>query len=188
MRCPSEVMTAMRGYERLCLDFYDEPDRVRRLAAFCADVWIEAARSLFELIPPFDGGYPAPRLEVWAPGELVRMEEDAVILFSPQTYRAFFLEPDRRIAGSFDYSLFHTHSGDTKIVAELIGIEELSGIQISVDPSGPAYTELIPLFRSVQEAGKALVITHELDDRDVEVIIEALSPAGLALERMRSAE
>ena len=185
-RCPSEVMTAMRGYERLCLDFFDSPDQVERLAAFCTDVWIEAASSLFEILPPFDGGYPAPRLEVWAPGRLVRMEEDAVILFSPETYRRFFREPDRRIAAAFEYSLFHTHSGDTKIVSELVGIEELSGIQVSIDPSGPHYTELIPMLRGVQEAGKALLVTHELPDEDVQVIAGSLSPDGLALERMRS--
>ncbi len=179
-------MTAVRGYERLCLDFYDHPQQVHRLASFCTDIWIEVARSLFELIPEFDGGYTAPRLEVWAPGRMIRLEEDAVILFSREIYREFIRQQDRRIAQSFDYSLMHTHSGDTKIVSELIEIEELSGIQVSIDPSGPTYSELIPLLRSVQEAGKALLITHELGEGEVDEIADALSPAGLALERMRS--
>jgi hypothetical protein len=186
LKGPSEIMTAMRGYERLCLDFYDCPEEVHGLASFCTDIWIEVARSLFEIIPPFDGGYAAPRLEVWAPGRLVRFEEDAVILFSSDTYREFILEYDRRIASSFDYSLMHTHSGDTKFIRDLLEIDELPCVQVTIDPNGPHYTELIPLLKDTQEAGKALIVTHELGDEDLDILAEELSPKGLVLERMIS--
>ncbi len=186
LKGPSEIMTAMRGYEQLCLDFYDAPKEVHRLASFCTDIWIEVARRLFEIIPSFEGGYAAPRLEVWAPGQLVRFEEDAVILFSSSTYREFIREYDRRIASSFDYALMHTHSGDSKFIEDLLDMEELPAIQVTIDPNGPPYKELIPVLRRVQEAGKVLIVTHELRDVDLNILAAELSPNGLVLERMIS--
>jgi len=186
LKGPSEIMTAMRGYEQLCLDFYDSPEQVHKLASFCTDIWIETAQALFEIIPPFDGGYAAPRLEIWAPGQLIRFEEDATIFFSSETYREFIREYDCRIASSFEYSLMHTHSGDCKFIEDLLDMEELPAIQVTIDPNGPPYTELIPLLKRTQEAGKALIVTHELEKKDVDVLAEELYPSGLALERMIS--
>jgi hypothetical protein len=186
MRGTADVIAALRGHEQICLDFYDNPAQVRELARRCTDAWIEVAQAQFRLLRPFDGGYTAPRLEVWSPGQLVRFEEDASILFSRRVYRDFIRECDRRIASSFDYAMIHTHSADCKIIPDLTEIEELPSIQVLVDPSGPTVDELIPVFQQIQAAGKALLITHELTDDEMEPILEALSPRGLALERMRS--
>ena len=116
----------------------------------------------------------------------MRYEEDATILFSSNVYEEFFKPCDRQIAASFDYALIHTHSADKKLVDDLLDIEELPAVQCLIDPSGPSVSELIPVFQRVQAADKALLITHELDDEELEPILEVLSPRGLALERMIS--
>ena len=186
MRGPADIIAALRGHEQICLDFYDNPAQVRNLAHRCTDAWIEVAEAQFRLLPPFDGGYTAPRLEVWAPGQLVRYEEDATILFSRKAYRNFIRECDQRIAASFDYALIHTHSADCKVIPDLLEIGELPAIQVLIDPSGPSVADLLPVFQQVQAAGKALLITHELTEDELQPILQSLSPDGLALERMRS--
>lgn len=186
MRGPADLAVAMRGHAQLCLDLYDAPERVKSLAHFCAGIWIRTARAQFELIPPFDGGYPAPRLEVWAPGQVIRYEEDASVLFSLDFYREFFQPFDRQIAAAFEYSILHTHSVNCKLLSAVAEMPELSAVQVSLDPSGPSLEKMIPHLRQVQAAGKPLLITHELPDADAAQITLALSPCGLALERMIS--
>ncbi len=186
MRGAADLAVAVRGHARLALDLYDDPDKVKHLVRRCTDLWIEVARAQFAVLHPFDGGYPAPRLEVWAPGQLIRVEEDATILFSPQAYREFFQECDRRIAASFDFSILHTHSANWKLVAGLLEIPELSAVQVIFDPSGPSVAEMLPILKRVQECGKALLITHELSDEGLAPLLNELSPRGLAFERMIS--
>ncbi len=186
MRGPADLAVALRGHARLAFDLYDHPDEVKHVVRRCSDLWIEIARAQFALMPPFDGGYPAPRLEVWAPGQLIRVEEDATILFSPRAYSEFFQESDRRIASSFDFSILHTHSANWKLVTSLLEIPELSAVQMIFDPSGPSVAEMLPVLKRVQECGKALLITHELSDVGLAPLLNELSPRGLAFERMIS--
>jgi hypothetical protein len=184
MQGPSDIMAALRGINNFCMDFNDDPYALASAIEFIAQEWISIARELFEITPSWDGGYPAPRLEVWAPGRLIRIEEDATILISPEMYRDYFLDSDRKIFGAFEYSLIHTHSANRKIVPMLVQIPELKGIQILQDTMGPSVVEMIDVFRLVQDSGKALLITHELSDEDVRYLKNTLSPAGLAIERM----
>ena len=186
MRGPADLAVALRGHERLALDLYDHPDQVKRLAQRCSDLWIEVARAQFALLPSFDGGHPAPRLEVWAPGQVIRLEEDATILFSLKAYREFFQECDRRIVSNFQYAILHTHSANSKLVTGLLEIPELAAIQVSLDPTGPSVAQMLPILKRVQDAGKGLVITHELSDDALTPLLNELSPRGLALERMIS--
>ncbi len=184
MQGPSDILAALRGTERFCLDFLDQPRAIESAVAHAASAWIAVAEELFDNIPAWDGGYPAPRLEVWAPGRLIRIEEDATVLLGPELFRDFFLEADRRIFAAFDFSLIHTHSVNYRILPLLAALPELSGIQVLVDPMGPPLEDLIRPLQAVQEAGKPLLITHELSDPEVGELKRRLSSAGLALERM----
>jgi hypothetical protein len=184
MQGPSDILAALRGMDRFCLDFIDQPDQLKAAIERTATIWIDLARDQFELIPAFDGGYPAPRLEVWAPGRLIRIEEDATVLIGPELFRDFFLEADRRIFAAFDYSLIHLHSVNHKILPLLAGLTELSGLQVLIDPMGPPLEEMIGPLKAVQDAGKPLLITHELCDADLNLLKRRLAPRGLALERM----
>jgi hypothetical protein len=186
MMGPADLVVALRGHERTCLDLYDHPAEIRKLADVCTDVWLEVARAQFNIIPPFAGGYAAPRLEVWAPGELVRLQEDASILFSNRIYEDFFFASDERIVSNFDFSIMHTHSGDLKLVDSLLSMDGLSAVQVLIDPSGPELTRILPELARVQDSGKALLVTHELPEREVDLLVNSLSPKGLAIERMRS--
>jgi hypothetical protein len=186
MRGPADLAVALRGHERFCFDLFDHPEPSRRLVERCTDIWIEVARVQLARIPPFDGGYTPPRLEVWAPGQAIRFEEDATILFSPQVYRTFFQECDRRIASSFEYALMHTHSANHKLVTRLLEIDELHALQVLLDPNGPSLDEMVRLLQKIQVRGKALLITHELPDDVLASVVHQLSPRGLALERMIS--
>jgi hypothetical protein len=186
MRGPSDLAVAVRGHARFCLDMYDAPEAAYRLAQFCADVWIEVAKAQCALLPAFAGGYAAPRLEVWAPGRLIRLEEDATILFSPLLYKQVFQDADRRILSQFEYSVVHTHSDNHKLIPALLEVKELTAIQVLLDPTGPPVEKMLPILKTIQDAGKALLITHELGEAAVRQIVDALSPRGLALERMIS--
>ena len=184
MQGPSDVLGALRGLDRFCLDIIDRPDRIEAAIGHVADLWVDIATKLFAEIPAWDGGYPAPRLELWAPGRLIRIEEDASILLGPELFRDYLLEADRRICAAFDYSLIHIHSANHKVLPLLASAPELSAIQVLIDTMGPPLEDLVGPLKAVQAAGKPLLITHELPEGEVDWLKHRLEPAGLALERM----
>jgi hypothetical protein len=120
---------------------------------------------------------------LWAPGSAVQFQADASCNLSAKTYREFLFEIDRSIASQFEYSIIHTHSASRHILPVLIEEPELKAIEVTLDPLpyGPPPSELLPVFQTVQQAGKALFISGPMKRFVLDSILETLSPVGLAI-------
>jgi len=183
MRGPSDMMAALRGSERLCLDLYDYPAEVRRLAEICTDIWVEVNKKVLDTIPSFRGGYGTGLMQVWAPGQSVVFQEDASIFLSPSMYREFLLPGDRRIAESFEYSMIHLHSAALHIIDDLLEVDTLTAVQVAFDPSGPSIEQLIPVLAKIMERKPLLFmgVVGDLAQADMDQITDALPAEGLCL-------
>jgi hypothetical protein len=184
MRGPLDMAAAAMPSERLYAGFYEAPEQVRSLLERCADIFVHAAHRRLECTPRFHGGYAA-RYEwgLWAPGTTVQFQADASRNLSQKTYREFLFEIDRRIAGAFEYSIMHTHSGSHHILPVLVEVPELRAIEVSLDPEpyGPPPLELLADFEMVQRAGKSLLISGPMKRVELGVLLERLSPMGLGI-------
>jgi hypothetical protein len=184
MRGPLDMAVAAMPSERLYAGFYEAPERLRSFLERCAQIFVNAARRRLECTPRFHGGYAA-RYEwgLWAPGTTVQFQADASRNLSAHTYREFLFEIDRRIAGAFEYSIMHTHSGSRHILPVLAEVPELRAIEVSLDPApyGPAPLELLADFETIQRAGKSLLISGPMRRGELEVLLERLSPVGLGI-------
>jgi hypothetical protein len=181
----SDILAAIRGYDRFCVDFYQNPEQVNNAIEFCTHLWVEVAKTMLDIIPPYDEGYTPSRLELWAPGKIIRLQEDASILLSPAMFESFFRDSIEYIVSNFKFSIIHTHSEDYRIVEFLLTIDKLDCIQILMDEKGPDLDELLPVFRKVLES-KKLLITHEKGREFTNKLLALLSPKGLAVEEMSS--
>jgi hypothetical protein len=184
MRGPLDMAVAALPSGMLYGGFYEQPKGLRTLLELCASLFIQTAQRRLSETPPFHGGY-AVRSEwgLWAPGSAVQFQADASCNVSAKTYREFLFEIDRSIASQFEYSIIHTHSASRHILPVLVEEPELKAIEITLDPPpyGPPPLELLPSFRIVQQAGKALFISGPMKRFVLDSILETLSPVGLAI-------
>jgi hypothetical protein len=182
LRGTSDMVAALRGSQQMIFDLYDRPEEYQRLAGICTDLFIELVRDQLALTRPFHGGYEVEQFTLWAPDGIVRMQEDASALFSPDLYVKYLREEDRRVASSFPYNMIHLHSSSLLLLDRIVEVEALKCIQINKDQGGWGVPKMLPLFKMVQRKGKRLLIRGKLDREDLAHLRRELSPDGLYLQ------
>lgn len=180
LRGPLDMAAALRGTERLCLDTYDRPEKLRELLAICTDIWIEVVDAVLDRIRPFQGGY-VNRMRIWSPGRGVLSQEDASVFLSPTAYRRFVMPCDVRICRHYPYVMIHLHSAGLHVLDAMLEIEELAGVQAVVDQTDPQLEEFLPRLAAVQAHDMPLVLYDEFKPRSFAAILAALDRAGLCL-------
>jgi hypothetical protein len=179
-RGPIDMAAAVLGDEQTCFAVYDSPNEFRRLLEICTDTFIEVAKARLALSPPFYGGYLSG-YSIWAPGTEVRTQADNSALISPSMYKKFLLPCDERIFDSFDYPLIHLHSGNLHVADVLLEAEKLKAIQVSLDyPAGPSFEESFPILKRINER-KPLIINGPVTEKELNQLLETLSPRGLCI-------
>lgn len=178
---PSDVAAILRGHSNMVLDFYDAPERLRRLFYRVQEIFREVLEAQWHIIPLFHGGYFDAQYQLWAPGPIVRMQEDAAGLFSPQIYRALLRPVDREWASHYPCSFIHLHSTSMFILDAMLEVEEISAFQVNRDVSGPPLEVMIPYYRMIQDAGRPLLVRGSFTPAELGGMLEALTPTGLYL-------
>ncbi|HIF77530.1 MAG TPA: hypothetical protein EYQ36_07825 [Sulfitobacter sp.] len=188
MRGPIDMMAAALGHEPICVALLQEPERVDAFLARCVEIFVQAARRRLDRTPPFAGGYLSS-YGIWAPGSVVRTQVDNATMLSPAVYRERVLPWDREVIEAFDYPLIHLHSGCLHIVDDLLRVDALKAIQVSLDyPGGPLAAEVLPILRDILQQ-KPLIVTGPVDEAELEAL-QGLTPGGglcLQLELIREA-
>lgn len=181
LRGPIDIACAAFGDERICWTMLDEPDRFHRLLAICTDTFLTVVTAWQSSIPRWHAG--GCEHGIWAPGTVLRTQEDNAVLCSPHGYRQFLRPCDERICAACDHALIHTHAGGLPVMVDsLIDLAPLSAIQVSLDwPAGPSVEKLLPLFRRINER-KPLIISGAVTAPELDTLLKSLSPRGLCLQ------
>jgi hypothetical protein len=182
LRGPADMVAALRGSQQMIFDLYDHPREFKRLARACTDFFVGLVKDQLAITKPFQGGYMVEQFTLWAPGGIVRMQEDASALFSPDLYVKYLQEEDRRIASAFPYDVIHLHSSSLHLLDRFADVEPQKCIEINKDQGGWGVPRMIPLFQRMQSRGKRLIVRGKLDLADLESLRQALSPRGLYLQ------
>jgi hypothetical protein len=180
MRGPLDILAAMCGPERMCVDLIEQPQEVQALLDALTSLWIDTAQALLSLIPPFAGGY-CSRMKMWAPGETITPQNDASSLISPKAYAAFQANNDRRIFERFPYSCFHMHSTEYRHIPTLLAQPALTCIEFTLEHNhgGLALEPSLEAARTVL-ANKPLVLAAP-DPASADICRDTLPPEGLCL-------
>ena len=164
--------------------FYQHPEPLARFLAICAEAFLAMVERRMAIVPPFHDGYMV-RVEMglWAPGPVVWFSADAMRNLSPEIYRQFLFDIDRKICRSFEYSIIHIHSASTHILPVLLDEPELTAIEVTIDPPGfgPPPLSLMDSFQKIQAAGKSLLIAGTMRRFELDRLLQSLSPVGLAI-------
>jgi hypothetical protein len=180
MRGPLDTLAAMRTPARVCMDLIEEPDGVRAVLAELAELYIELADILLEIVPPFHGGY-VTRMHMWAPDRAITPQNDVSTLVSPSMYAEFVLPWDREIIAHFPYQSFHLHASEHHIVDLLLTIDELTAIQVTLEHTlgGPPLERMLPLANRILSAKPLILVVYDFDT--AEECLRELPAAGLCL-------
>ena len=181
MRGPGDIMGAMFGQERLCLESYDHPEEAKMISDIITDIWLQVAKAQIENTPPFWGGYTVAFYNIWTPGICQYMQEDALAYLSPKIYKEILWDNHVRMSKNSEYSLIHLHPDSLYCLEEICNIESLKIVEIGRDLSGPTVFDLMHMFKYVQEKGKALLIWGELTKEEIKEVLAYLSPKGLCV-------
>jgi hypothetical protein len=176
---PSDILAELRGHTQSILDIMEEPDRAAALLWRATHLFQEVTEEIWKRLPPFHGGYFDGMYQLWSPGPIIRMQEDASGLYSPALYRKFLQPLDRYLAGRFANSFIHLHSTSMFILGSFLEIEQLRCFEINNDALGPTVKEMVPSFQMVQAAQRSLLIRGTFTPDDIRLLMDSLDPRGL---------
>ena len=178
---PSDLMGLLRGHTQSIVDLFEEPRRSSDLLWRFAEIFREVTQELWKRLPLYQGGYFDGMYQLWSPGPIIRMQEDATGVYSPRLYREFLQEIDRYLAGEFACSFIHLHSTSMFLLDAFLEVEQVGCFEINRDALGPPIGEMIPYFRMVQSADRPLLIRGTFAPDEIRLLMDSLETRGLFL-------
>ena len=178
---PSDIHAVLRGHTQSILDMAEDPERSAELLSRAGGLFADLTEQVWHRIPLFQGGWFDGQYSLWAPGPIARLQEDASAVFSPRLYRELVQPVDRMLSRRFPCAFMHLHSTSMFLLDAFLEIEELGCFEINNDVGGPPVETMVPFFRSVQSAGRSLLIRGSFTPAELGTLIERLDPRGLFL-------
>ena len=181
---PTDLHAVLRGHSASIMDLMDEPEKSAELLWRLGEIFREITEELWKRVPLFHGGYFDAQYSLWSPGPIIRMQEDATAVYSPDLYRKFVQPVDRMLARHFANSFIHLHSTSMFLLEAFLEIEEIKCFEINNDVCGPPVKEMVPYFQMVQKAKRPLLIRGSFKPDEMRLLLDSLEPRGLFLNIM----
>jgi 5-methyltetrahydrofolate--homocysteine methyltransferase len=174
-----EILAMLRGTERLALDLFDHPERVKRAVEEVNTAWLHYYNACFEIIHHWMEGY-VDWLAVWSESPAVTVECDMAAMISPAMFQEFFLPALEQQLEWIGRTIFHLDGpGSLPHLDTLLLLPALNGIQWVPGAGAPPISDWIPLLQQIQAAGKLLVLNCE--KWEVNKLLAELKPEGVLL-------
>lgn len=178
---PTDLHALLRGYTESVLDLIHHPEKSSELLWKLGHIFREFTEEAWKHIPLFHGGYFDAQYQLWSPGPICRMQEDATALYSPDLYHKLAQPVDRMIASHFTNSFIHLHSTSMFLLDAFLEIEEIQCFQINIEPFNIPVKDMIKYFQQVQKADRPLLIRGSLKEEELRILLDSLEPRGLYL-------
>ena len=178
---PTDLHAVLRGHNESLVDLMDEPEKSSELLWKLGNIFTEFTEAVWKEIPLFYEGYFDAQYQLWAPGPIVRMQEDATAVFSPDLYRKLVQPIDRTMASHFAYNFIHLHSTSMYLLDAFLEIEELRCLEVNIEPFNIPVKDMIPYYQRIQTADRPLLIRGSVTPDEMRLILDSLEPQGLYL-------
>ena len=180
MRGPLDILAAMRTPAQMCVDMIECPDEVARILAELTDLSIAVGNAVLEEIPAFCGGY-VTRMNMWAPGKALTVQNDVSTLVSPSSYQRFVGPCDRRIADAWPFSDFHMHASEHHQIDGIVTLTNLTAIELTLEHTlgGPPLEMMLDAARRILKMKPLLLACF--DSESAARCLQDLPNAGLCI-------
>ena len=133
------------------------------------------------LTATWNAEYIDAQYQLWSPGPIVRMQEDATAVYSPDLYRSHVQPVDIMLAKRFDSAFMHLHSTSMFLLDAFLEIEDLRCLEINIESFNMTVEEMIPYYRRVQDANRSLLIRGSVTEDEIKMLLDTLDPRGIYL-------
>ena len=181
---PTDLHGLLRGHNESIIDLLDEPKKSAQLLMNLGHLFVEFFKESWKRIPLYHGGYFDAQYQLWAPGPIIRMQEDATALVSPDLYRRLVQPVDQMIAKQFPCNFMHLHTTSMFILDAFLEIEELRCIEINIESFNIPVEGMIKYFKMVQDANRPLLLRGSFTEDELRLVRDSLDPRGLYLHIM----
>lgn len=181
---PTDLHAILRGHTESILDLMVDPEQSSELLWNLGHIFRDVTDDIWKRLPRFYGGYFDAQYSLWAPGSIVRMQEDATAVYSPELYRKFVQPVDRMIAAQYENPLIHLHSTSMFLLDAFLEIEDIKCYEINQDAIGPPVSEMVPYFQRVQQNRRPLFVRGSFTPDEMRLLMDSLEPRGLFLNVM----
>jgi len=168
LRGIADVAGALLGEENLIFGMMDEPETMQRFYKFIADASRHFFTTHMSIMEPFSNGYVIGQYQLWAPERCLRIQDDAMAVFSPALYREFVLPNTEDMSRLSNYTLMHLHLTSRPYIDDICGIPSIRAVEYDIDEGNEHAADNIETFKKIQAAGKNLIIKAKFDHRDLE--------------------
>ena len=175
-----DAFLALRGSERLCMDFYDHPDQIAKAMIQVRALYRPVYDALYEA-----GGMGGPRgsagwAPFWAPGKFATIQCDFLALLSPEISRRYIIPALEEEASYLDRCVYHL-DGPSCLphLDDILAIKGIDAIQWVPGAGKPPMHEWMDVLKKCQAAGKGLQMYDIHDLETVKKIAHELRPEGL---------
>lgn len=176
---PTDMLSGLRGNQKLCTDMIDRPDDVHRALDYLTGIWMRAYGELGAMLRVDELGSTG-WLPLWSPGMSTTIQCDYSCLISSEMFERFVVPELQTRARWLHDCLYHLDGPDAvHHLDRLLQIPEIKGIQWVPGSGAPLCLDWLPLLRRIQAAGKLLHIS--IPAADVEKALTELKPEGLFL-------
>ncbi len=177
-----DIMVALRGPDKLCLDLYDKRERLAEVRDKIVAMWPTWWDELDRVIKAYGQEGSTSWLNLWSPGKVYTLSEDVAGLVGPKDFVEMMLPGLRPLGRWLDHNVFHL-DGPSAVVhlKALLATPEVGGIQWVPGAGRKRCAEWPELLRHIAGAGKKIQIEASAEDvmRLVEVVPYQLLAVGL---------
>ncbi len=175
-----DVLSYLRGPERLCVDLIERPEVIRERLAWVLELWFRLYDELWAITKRSMDGSTA-WIRAWSPGRFYSLQSDFSCMISAPMFEEFVIPCLERQTEWLDHSIYHWDGpGALQHLDALLDLPHLDGIQWTPGAGNPPVCEWPEQLTRIQERGKRLYLFVGADE--VEQLLEFLSPRGLFLE------
>jgi hypothetical protein len=181
---PTDLHAILRGHNESIMDLVTAPQKSAKLLWHLGEIVRDLFDAIWQRIPLYHNGYFDAQYCLWSPRPIIRMQEDATAVYSPDLYRRIVQPVDRMLAESFSCNFMHLHSTSMFLLDAFLEIEEIPCFEINNDAVGPPIADMVPYFQQVQAAGRSLLIRGAFTANDMRLLMDSLESRGLFLNIM----
>ena len=179
-----DLLSLMRGMDKLCMDLIDHPDEVKKAIAILTDTWVELHAQIYQMThePNDDGGVLA-WMSLWAPGRHAQIACHFSSVISPAQFKNFFVPEIEKEGAWCEFGTYHLDGPQAMMahLSTLLAIEQIRNIEFTPGVGAPPILspQYIPLYKKIQASGKRLYLLAQ--PHEIEPLLSELSPQGLFL-------
>ncbi len=174
----ADGVVSIRGPEAVCMDLYDEPQRIKKAVFELLPAFKYQLDELYNITKTNLGG-SSNWMGIWHPEKWYVTSADIICMLSTDMFDEFILpELIEEIDWLGGNTIFHLDGpGALKHLDRILEIPNLAGVQWVYGAGQPSAKHWVSTLKKIQQAGKCIQVSILAED--IDILMDELNPEGV---------